>query len=78
MFSGFKLTQKQEETVEKVQERCISTCEFIHPIETEDALECSNKCKENNKELYRMGNASKIGVYISVALLLISLFLSLN
>lgn len=78
MFSSFKLTQQQEETVDKVQERCVSTCEFIHPIETEDALACSKQCKENNKELFRMSNASKIGVYLSVALLIVSLFLALN
>lgn len=78
MFKKIKLSKDQEEKVLKVQNKCTEICDYMHPVEKLDFLECSEQCKERNRDLYRMANASNWGVLISLIVLGLAFFVAVK
>jgi hypothetical protein len=72
------LSASQEEKVQSVQERCVSTCKMLHPISESDVEECVKKCSEQNRDLFRMSNASNYAAFAAFLILLIAIIFAVQ
>jgi len=68
------LSKKQLKQIDEVQGRCEITCKFMNILDEDKDKECRERCKENNKRFLNFANQTDYLVFISLALLLLSIW----
>ena len=68
MFRSLKLRDTQERAVRNAHIKCVNTCDFLHSDDSDKARECADACNEQNKDLYRMANASSVAALFAIGL----------
>jgi hypothetical protein len=71
----FDLNAKQIEIVQTVHERCVSSCNFLHPYDAKKELLCANDCSKQNKELFRLTNMSDFWLVVAFVILIIAIYI---